>query len=277
MEELERSYDEAIANGIDVAALVLINPGNPTGQVLTKQNVRDIVTFCVQKGIVLLADEVYQENVYQGEFYSCKKATADLGLLDHLELFSFHSISKGVFGECGQRGGYMELSGIEQQVHDELYKLASSALCSTTSGQILTALMCRGPQPGDVSYASHEREKKDLFETLKRKSVIVSDGLNSIEGFSCRPAKGSMYCFPEVQMPPAAFERANELGVSVDTLYCISLLKATGICVVPASGFGQRQGRHGFRTTFLPDEGVLRESVAKMQAHYIDFLQGTNY
>lgn len=283
-----------------------------TSQVLTKENVRDIVDFCVRKGIVLLADEVYQENVYYDSghaiavekmmngdsnnddhhhhdedrpsvsdvdattcsFYSCKKAAADLNLLDRLELFSFHSISKGVFGECGQRGGYMELSGIDPQVHAELYKLASSGLCSTVTGQILTALMCRGPAPGDVSYESHEREKLQLWQSLKRKSRIVSDGLNAINGFSCRPAKGSMYCFPAVQMPLAAVARAEQLNMSVDTFYCLDLLKATGICVVPASGFGQKEGRHGFRTTFLPDERILRDVVAKIQAHYNDFCAG---
>jgi alanine transaminase len=302
--ELEHSYDTAVASGIDVVALVLINPGNPTGQVLTKQNVRDIVEFCVRKHIVLMADEVYQENVYcngynsivvdqnggsdnagNGDvvetttdedvsFYSCKKAAADLELLDSLELFSFHSISKGVFGECGQRGGYMELSGIDEAVHAELYKLASSGLCSSVTGQILTALMCRGPAKGDVSYESHELEKLQLWQSLKRKSRIVSDGLNAIKGFSCRPAKGSMYCFPAVQMPSHAIDRADQLGMSVDTFYCLDLLKATGICVVPASGFGQREGRHGFRTTFLPDESVLRDVVDKIRAHYTDFLAG---
>jgi alanine transaminase len=168
----------------------------------------------------------------------------------------------------------MELSGIDEAVHAELYKLASSGLCSSVTGQILTALMCRGPAQGDVSYQSHEQEKLQLWQSLKRKSRIVSDGLNAIEGFSCRPAKGSMYCFPAVQMPSHAIDRADQLGMSVDTFYCLDLLKATGICVVPASGFGQREGRHGFRTTFLPDESVLRDVVDKIRTHYTDFVAG---
>lgn len=90
-EELERAYATAIVAGTDVRALVLINPGHPTGQVLTESNVQDVVQFCVNKGIVLLADEVFQENMYV-----------------EAELVSFHSTSKGVFGECGRRGGYME-------------------------------------------------------------------------------------------------------------------------------------------------------------------------
>jgi alanine transaminase len=298
--ELEQSYEKAIGEGIDVVALVLINPGNPTGQVLTQQNVRDVVEFCVRKRIVLLADEVYQENVYYdsstdtsdnhqddkdaaaaaakddeslpcpASFYSCKKAAADLQLLDQLELFSFHSISKGVFGECGQRGGYMELSGIDEQVHAELYKLASASLCSSVTGQILTALMCRGPSPGDDSYESHEMEKLRLWQSLKRKSIIVSDGLNAINGFTCRPARGSMYCFPAVEMPEHAVDRAQQLGISVDTFYSLDLLKATGICVVPASGFGQKR-----RPTRIPYHlFTRRRSVAACGGSNTNALHG---
>jgi aspartate/methionine/tyrosine aminotransferase len=63
-----------------------------------------------------------------------------------------------------------------------------------------------------------------------------------------------MYAFPSVQVPPTALEKAKELGTTPDNLYALSLLEETGICVVPASGFGQAKGRVGFRTTFLhPD------------------------
>ena len=55
----------ARAKGLAVRALVFINPGNPTGQCLTEANLRDIVRFCHEERLVLLADEVYQENIYQ--------------------------------------------------------------------------------------------------------------------------------------------------------------------------------------------------------------------
>ena len=69
--ELERAYKEARDNGTDVRALCLINPGNPTGQVLTKKNLEDVVEFAYDKNLVLMADEVYQENIYTDkQFYS---------------------------------------------------------------------------------------------------------------------------------------------------------------------------------------------------------------
>ena len=84
IEELERSLADAKAKGINVVAFVLINPGNPTGQVLSSQEVKDIVAFCVKHDLVLLADEVYQENVYreEDEFFSCRRAALELGLIE---------------------------------------------------------------------------------------------------------------------------------------------------------------------------------------------------
>lgn len=275
MEELERAYHEAVDAGINVNSFVLINPGNPTGQVLTRENLHDVVRFCAKHNLVLLADEVYQENVYAegAEFVSAKRAAFETGLLeeDAIELVSFHSVSKGVFGECGRRGGYMELVGINEGVKDQIYKLASSFLCSCVSGQIMTSLMVRGPEKGDPSYESHEKEKKAIFESLKRRAKIVSEGLNEIPGFSCRPAAGSMYCFPSVTMPKGAFVEAQKKGVSPDTVYAVELLEKTGICVVPASGFGQKEGRFGFRTTFLPPEEEMAKAVESIRNHYDEF------
>jgi len=275
MKELERSLAEAKQNGINVVGFVLINPGNPTGQVLSKKAVQDVVQFCSKHNLVLLSDEVYQENVYDesAEFYSAKRAAFDTGLLesDEIELASFHSTSKGVFGECGRRGGYMELVGFDSKVMEHLYKLASSSLCSTISGQIMTSIMCRGPRPGDESYESHEAEKEAIFESLKRRAKIVGSGLDSIPGFSCQPAQGAMYCFPNVELPEGALVEANAQGIPPDTLYALSLLEQTGIVVVPAAGFGQKPGRHGFRTTFLPSEDEMSRCMGLFRQHHEEF------
>lgn len=276
MEELERSLADAKAQGINVNSFVLINPGNPTGQVLSKEAIQDIVKFCSKHGLVLLADEVYQENVYDenAEFYSCKRAAFDTGLLqdDAIELISFHSTSKGLFGECGRRGGYMELVGIDSIVRDHIYKLASASLCSNVPGQIMTSLMVNGPKPGDKSYKAHEAEKKAIFDSLKRRAKIATDGLNDIPGFSCQMAQGAMYVFPKVTLPQGAIDFAKENGIAADALYAVSLLESKGICVVPASGFGQEEGRFGFRTTFLPSEEEMVSVVDAMRAHHEEFV-----
>lgn len=241
---------------------------------LSKDGVQNVVRFCAANDLVLMSDEVYQENVYDATpFYSAKRGAYDCGLLEDnkLQLVSFHSASKGVFGECGRRGGYMELVGFDQSVKDVFYKLASSNLCSSISGQIMVSLMVRGPAKGDESFERHEQEKSMIFESLKRRAKMVQAGLNAVEGMSCQPAQGAMYCFPSIEVPDGAIEAAAEQGMAPDTFYALSLLERTGVCVVPASGFGQRKGRFGFRTTFLPQEEDLSNAVDAIRQHHEEF------
>lgn len=94
------------------------------------------------------------------------------------------------------------------------------------------------------------------------------DGLNGIDGIECEKAEGAMYAFPRLHLPEKALEAAEESNVTPDTLYALSLLEETGICVVPASGFGQKDGRVGFRTTFLPPEEQLDYAVKEFARHH---------
>lgn len=297
-EELDRRLNKAKKEGIDIKALAMINPGNPryvkldlrilcfvfgsrnsqfysfckSGNVMTHEDIQVLLEFCDENGIVCLADEVYQTNVYAetAQFVSAKKVALDCRYRD-LQLVSFHSTSKGLIGECGRRGGYMELHHIDPYVQSQLYKLASADLCSGVVGQIMTSLMLRPPTPGDESYELFEKENSAIFEGLKERSQKLVDGLNKIPGISCVPAEGAMYAFPSVEIPPKAFEAAKVQGTTPDNLYALSLLEKTGICVVPASGFGQKKGRVGFRTTFLhPDTVKAIDSFAKHHKEFVE-------
>lgn len=61
-----------------------------------------------------------------------------------------------------------------------------------------------------------------------------------------------MYMFPTIHLPPRAVQAAKKENRSPDEFYASRLLDATGVCVVPGSGFGQVEGTAHFRTTFLP-------------------------
>ena len=273
--ELENKYAEAKEQGLDVKALVMINPGNPTGQVYTREDIEVICKFCADHGMVLLADEVYQRNVYvpDREFLSAKKIALETPGCENMELVSFHSTSKGLIGECGRRGGYMELHHIDPYVQSQLYKLASSGLCSGVAGQIMTSLMVRPLDPSGESCDQFVEEESGIFESLGRRAKALVDGLNEIDGIECVPAQGAMYAFPKISIPQKAFEEAEANDQSPDTLYALSLLQETGICVVPASGFGQAKGRVGFRTTFLPPEDKLMVAIDEFARHHKIFCE----
>ena len=60
--------------------------------------------------------------------------------------------------------------------------------------------------------------------------------------------------FPQIHLPEKAKEAAKKAGKPADAFYCFQMLEKTGICVVPGSGFGQKEGTLHFRTTFLPPD-----------------------
>ena len=78
-----------------------------------------------------------------------------------------------------------------------------------------------------------------------------------------------MYLFPTINLPQKAIEAAKEAGKKPDDFYCLSLLDATGICVVPGSGFGQMENTLHFRTTFLAPG---TEWVSRMTKFHVEFM-----
>ena len=80
------------------------------------------------------------------------------------------------------------------------------------------------------------------------------------------------YSFPQIRVPAAAFAEAEKQNRSVDTLYCFELLNATGISMVPGSGFGQQEGTFHIRTTILPQEDDLEVMVKNFKAFHVSFM-----
>lgn len=276
IDALRARLQEGRDNGMAVRALVFINPGNPTGQCLSYQNLKDLIQFAAEENLVLLADEVYQTNIYQDErpFISAKRVLNDIGgqMAKDLELVSFHTVSKGVIGECGLRGGYMELLNIHPGTIEEMYKIASINLSPNTMGQVALSLMVNEPKPGDASYESHMEEKGAGLASLRRRAHLMTDSFNSLEGVSCNFTEGAMYSFPRIRLPAKALEAAKEAGKPADTFYCLALLEATGISTVPGSGFGQEKGTYHIRTTILPPENSIKEVIARLKKFHEEFM-----
>ena len=177
MEELNHSISTAKEKGINPRCIVVINPGNPTGQCLEIENMKEIIKFCHKEDLILIADEVYQENIYiEGKkFTSFRKILLDMGEeYKDVQLFSCHSISKGFLGECGQRGGYFELINISDEVRDQIYKLASTRLCPNTLGQLVISMMTRPPKEGEPSYELYYKERNYILTELKERSILLT-------------------------------------------------------------------------------------------------------
>jgi len=259
---LETSLAKAKAEGTNVKAICVINPGNPTGAVLDRANIAMIIEFAKAHGLSILADEVYQENIYlpADEFTSFAKVLHQLAVKD-VSLFSFHSCSKGFLGECGVRGGYFEYRNVPDDVAAQILKLQSVSLCANLPGQTATYAMVRPPKPGMPSHAQYVTEKDGILDTLKQRAILLAEGLNRVEGISCNVIAGAMYAFPSITLPPGR----------TDFDYAMALLEQTGICVVPGSGFGQAEGTAHFRTTILPPTEKIQKVVAALGQFHLNY------
>ncbi|KAF2194144.1 alanine aminotransferase 2 [Zopfia rhizophila CBS 207.26] len=272
---IRESYNKAIAEGTDVKAIVIINPGNPTGASLSAEDIRAVLKFAAEKSLVVIADEVYQTNVFIGEFISFKKALRDLqkeepGKYDHIELASLHSVSKGMVGECGHRGGYFELVGFDILVAQEIYKFISIQLCPPVLGQCIVELMVNPPKEGEPSYELYKKEFDGIFGGLKERAYALYDAFKQMEGVKCQTPAGSMYLFPTITIPKKAIEQAKKEGRQPDEFYCFRLLDSTGVCVVAGSGFGQKEGTLHFRTTFLAPGTEWTGRIVKFHKEFMN-------
>ncbi|MDX9724163.1 MAG: aminotransferase class I/II-fold pyridoxal phosphate-dependent enzyme [Myxococcota bacterium] len=271
---LEKSLAEGRAEGKNAVGIVIINPGNPTGAVLSRENLEMIIAFARRHGLVIVADEVYQENVYAADrsFHSFAKVMHQLGDTS-TPLFSLHSVSKGFLGECGHRGGYLEFRNLPEDVLAEFIKLQSISLCSNAPGQLVTYLMVAPPQPGEPSYALYVRERDSILAELAAKAQLLGDGINRIPGMSVDVPEGAMYAFVRFELPgEQGLERLSPEQVDQrNTAYCLALLEETGICVVPGSGFGQLPGSMHFRTTFLPPRDDIEAMVARLGEFHVRY------
>ncbi|XP_058444925.1 alanine aminotransferase 1 [Malaya genurostris] len=273
--ELSRSLNEA-KKTCAPRLLCVINPGNPTGQVLSRQNIEDIIKFAHKEKLVLFADEVYQDNIYEkgSKFHSFKKVMMEMGApYNEMELCSFMSCSKCYMGECGIRGGYAEVVNLCPDVKAMLLKCISAQLCPTTVGQACMDVVVNPPKPGEPSYELFNKEKSAVLKSLKERAEMVAEAFNSFEGFSCNPVQGAMYAFPQIRLPPKAIEAAKKAGQAPDVFYAFQLLEQTGICIVPGSGFGQRPGTYHFRTTILPQPAKLKEMLGMFKSYHEQFVK----
>lgn len=275
LETIQAAYNKAVAEGIDVRCIVVINPGNPTGASLSEEDIRGVVAFAAEKNVVVMADEVYQTNVFVGKFHSFKGVLRQMqketpGKYDAVELASLHSISKGMVGECGHRGGYFELVGFDPAVEANIYKFVSIMLCAPVIGQCMVEVMVNPPKPGEPSYELYDKEYNGIFNGLKERASALHKAFEQMEGVQCGAPQGSMYLFPTITLPAKAHEAAAAVNRKADEFYCMELLKATGVCTVPGSGFGQEEGTLHFRTTFLAPGTEWVGSIIKFHNDFVN-------
>ncbi|XP_064298027.1 alanine aminotransferase 1-like isoform X1 [Phalacrocorax carbo] len=256
-------------------ALCVVNPGDPTGHVLSRQNMEDIIRLAAEENLLLLADEVLQEQAFLPgrPFLSFKRVLWEMGapLASTVQLISFYSLSKGV-GGGGYRAGFFELHNIDPRVLKCFYTWGMSVY-PPILGQVMLDAAMDPPLPKEPSETASEEHGQGLRRDLARNARLVQEALGGAPGIRCQPVQSGPRAFPRVQLPPRALRRARALGLQPDVFFCQQLLEATGVLLAPGSEFGQPEGTHHVGLSLLPPAETLERVLLALTRFHAAFLR----
>ena len=230
--------------------IVVINPNNPTGALYSDELLLGLIAIAREHGLVLLADEVYDKVLYDGN-----KHTAIASLSTDVLTITFNSLSKS-YRSCGYRAGWMIVSGDKSGARDYiegLNMLSNMRLCPNVPGQWAVQTALGGYQSINdlVGEGGRLRRQRDLAYEL----------ITAIPGVTCVKPQAALYMFP--RLDPKVYP------IKDDRQFFLEVLKETRVMLVQGTGFNWPTSTH-FRIVFLPHEDDLREAISRIAK----FLEG---
>ena len=219
-------------------AILICNPGNPTGYLYSKEELETIKEIAIKHDLFIIADEVYREFTYDGVSHT------SILSLDGLEnnAIVIDSVSKR-YSMCGARIGM--LVSRNKELMSTALKFAQARLSPPTYAQIASEAALKTPD----SYFEEVIE-----EYVERRNILV-DGLNSIPGVFCPMPKGAFYCVAEFPVEDAD-HFAQWLLESFD-------YKGNTVMIAPAAGFysNPELGKNQARLAYVLNDQSLKTSV----------------
>ncbi|MFD4751214.1 pyridoxal phosphate-dependent aminotransferase [Streptomyces sp. NPDC058426] len=225
-------------------AIVLINPNNPTGAVYPKEIVEGVLDLARRHGLMILADEIYDQILYDDEVHH---SAAALG--PDVVVLTFSGLSK-TYRVAGFRSGWLVVSGPRQHARDYLeglQMLASMRLCANAPAQYAIQAALGGRQS--------IRELTAPGGRLREQRDRAWEKLNEIPGVSCVKPKGALYAFPRID--PAVHPIVD------DERFVLDLLLREKIQVVQGTGFNWARPDH-FRILTLPYADDLESAIGRI-------------
>ncbi|HCM39157.1 MAG: aminotransferase [Bdellovibrionales bacterium GWB1_52_6] len=220
--------------------IVVINPNNPTGSVLSEKVAQQLVDLAEEHDLVLFSDEIYDKLIFDDV-----KHVSLAALSKDVAAITFNGLSKVYVGP-GLRMGWGVVSGPEAKIGDyyrAIQKLTRARLCAPHP------VMAAVP----IALDGKNEHLPEVVAQLKLRRDITVEMLANIPGISCVKPQGAFYAFPKID----GFKDSDEE-------WCARLIREKGVVTVPGSGFGQRPGTKHFRIVFLPDEPTLRQAYSKI-------------
>ncbi|MFU2416811.1 pyridoxal phosphate-dependent aminotransferase [Peptacetobacter sp. AB800] len=231
---------EEILSKIDdkVKAILLSNPGNPTGAIYSKEELEMIAEIAIEKDLWIISDEVYREFVYDGLEYT------SFGNLKQVEdrVIIIDSVSKR-YSACGARIG--SIASKNKELIAQIMKLCQGRLCVPTLEQIGAVELYKTP----VSYF---KEVNDEYR--KRRDVLYSE-LMKVDGVICEKPTGAFYIVAKLPVDNAEdFVKWMLTDFRVDN---------ETVMATPAEGFYATPGlgRDEIRLAYILKEEDLRKAA----------------
>lgn len=224
-------------------ALVLTTPSNPTGMVYTKQELESIAQVLQGSSIVVIADEMYEKLLYDGEFVSVGSISQDM----FERTITINGLSKSV-AMTGWRMGYCACADSTLiKLMTNLQSQCTSNINSITQKASIIAL------EGGVD--TQIESMRQAF--LARRDLAVA-GINQIKGLRTLSPQGAFYLFISI---------GNACGG--DSMeFCKQLLEQEGVALVPGSAFGMDSF---VRLSFACSSEQLSQGIARI-AHFMQKL-----
>jgi aspartate/methionine/tyrosine aminotransferase len=165
----------------DRTRLIILNsPHNPTGGVLTKQDILEIAEAIGDRNIMILSDEIYSRLIFEGEHFSIMSVPGFKERTILLDGFS------KTYAMTGWRMGY---GVMRPDLAAQIARLnTNSNSCTASFTQVAGIAALRGDQSSVDKMSAEFKHRRDVFVA----------GLNKIKGFSCRIPKGAFYVFPNI-------------------------------------------------------------------------------
>ena len=210
--------DELLSAITDRTKLIIItNPSNPTGAVYTKDELMEIASVCAEKGIYILADEIYEKIRFNDDFVSVASLSDEIKDIT----ITVNGFAKSA-AMTGVRLGYTASNS-------ELAKGMSAIQSHIISHPSLTAQYI-----GLGALRECEEDMQHMVDTYKKRCSIITERLNQIEGIGYVKPSGAFYIFVDLSKVKENFDYKDSFSVE----FCEKFLNEEKVALVPGKAFG---------------------------------------
>ncbi|OGU30800.1 MAG: aspartate aminotransferase [Ignavibacteria bacterium GWA2_55_11] len=242
----------------DRTRMIIVNsPQNPTGGIIPKSDLHEISELALHHDLWVLSDEIYRRITYETPAESVSQFP---GMKERTIILDGHSKT---YAMTGWRVGYGVMPRALAMHVTRL--MTNSNSCTATFTQHAAMVAMTGPQESVTRMVADFRRRRDL----------IVDGLNGIEGFSCRKPMGAFYAYPNVT------NACRTLGLKDSRMLQQYLLQEAGVAVLGQQCFGTRlpeDNQEYIRFSYVSSDEDIREALRRVKnslsdsAHVSSFL-----